>query len=230
MTIRTDSQLLTPGSRVRLYELDATGIDTDAGVIRFHGHQYDGDIIWQGETYHPWPITAEGFLRTGEKPPNPTLTVANLDGSITAMCLLYDDLVGAILTVRSTLTKYLDAANFVGGNATANPAEHFPDEVWYLDRKEHEDHQTVRWSLASAMDFNGVVLPRRVIVANRCFWGYRSAECGYAGGPVATIDNEPTSDPALDDCIRTPNGCKKRFGENNPLPYGSFPAAGLLRS
>lgn len=229
MTIREDSQLLTPGSEIVVWELDATVISPAAGILQFHGHNQDGPIVWQGQTYTPWAITADGFLMTGDKPPNPTLTVANPDGVIASMCQLYDDLVGAILTRRRTLVKYLDAVNFEGGNPDANPGEHFPDEIWYLDRKEQETHTHVRWSLASAMDFNGVVLPRRVIVANRCFWKYRSAECGYAGPPVATVDGTPTTDPALDNCSRTPNGCKLRFGATNPLPYGSFPAADLVR-
>jgi lambda family phage minor tail protein L len=47
--------------------------------------------------------------------------VGNVDGSITALCLSYQDLVGAVLTRHRTLGKYLDAANFGGTNATADP-------------------------------------------------------------------------------------------------------------
>ena len=53
---------------------------------------------------------------------------------------------------------------------------------------------------------------------------YRSGECGYAGGPVANYKNNPTSDPAQDQCSRTMTGCKKRFGEFGALPFGGFPA------
>lgn len=229
MSIRADSVLLEPGSRVRLYTLDATRIDPAAGMLNFHGYNQEGPIIWRGEQYEPWPIEAEGFEKTGDKPPTPSLTVANIGGAITALCLQFDDLVGAVLTIKSTLTKYLDAVNFPGGNPTADPGEHHPDEIWFLERKEFEDDTTVKWSLSSALDFNGVVLPRRIITANRCWWQYRSAECGYAGPAVAKYDDSPTSDPLLDDCSRRVSGCKLRFGEDEPLPYGSFPAAGLMR-
>ncbi len=229
MTIQASSVLLEPGSRVRLYNLDATSIDPAAGELNFHGHQGDGIIYWQGVPYTPWAIEASGFKRDGERPASPTLAVANTHGMLTDMCLQYDDLIGATLTVKSTLTKFLDEQNFPDGNPTADPYEYYPDEVWYLDRKEHEDFTVVRWALSSALDFNGVRLPRRVIVANQCGWRYRSAECGYAGPPVAKYDDTPTADPALDDCSRRVSGCKLRFGENGELPYGSFPATGLIR-
>lgn len=229
MTIRADSQLLEPGSRIRLYRLDGTVIDPGAGILNFHPYNQEGPITWQGVEYFPWPIQAEGFEKTGDRPPTPTLTVANVDRSITALCLQYDDLIGAILTQKTTLAKYLDPVNFGGVNPTANPAEHYPDEVWYLDRKEHEDYTVVKWALSSALDFNGITLPGRTIVANQCGFFYRTAECGYAGPPVAKYDDTPTSDPLLDNCSRRVTGCKLRWGEDNPLPYGSFPAAGLLR-
>ncbi|MEN5093994.1 hypothetical protein ABE458_25200 [Pseudomonas protegens] len=38
------------------------------------------------------------------------------------------------------------------------------------------------------------------------------------------------TDASQDKCGGRLSSCKLRFGQNNPLPYGSFPAAGLLRS
>lgn len=230
MTIRADSQLLEPGSRITVVRLDMSGADPGAGTLNFHGHKHEGPIVWQGVSYSPWPYEIEGMEKSGDRPPTPTLTAANVSQALTALCLQYDDLVGATVTIKSTLSKYLDAVNFPGGNPTANPAEHFPDEIWYLDRKEHEDFRVVKWALSSALDFNGINLPSRVIVANQCGWQYRSAECGYAGGPVAKYDDTPTSDPGLDNCSRRVSGCKLRFGANAELPYGSFPAAGMMRS
>lgn len=229
MSIITDSQLLEPGAEIKLYKLDGTTIHPLAGIHYFHGHKHDGPITWQGIEYQPYPIHADGFAKTTDKPATPTLSAANLSGFLTAMCLQYDDMVGAILTIKTTLSKYLDAVNFAGGNPTADPNEEYPEEVWYIDRKEYEDHLQVKWALASALDFNGVQLPRRMIVANQCYWQYRSADCGYAGPPVADTLDVPTNDPAVDNCSRRVTGCKLRFGENAELPYGSFPAAGLMR-
>lgn len=228
MTIIADIQGLEPGALIELFIIDATFIG--GGIERFHGYQQQGSIFWDGQEYFPWPIKAEGFARTGERPPSPTVTVANIDGSIAALCLVFDDMVGAKFTRIRTLGKYLDAANFGGVNPTADPTQQLSPEVWYIERKVNEDETAVQFELASAMDFNGVQLPRRQIIANQCPSIYRSAECSYAGGPVATELDVPTSDPDLDVCSHKLSGCRLRFPAPAALPYGGFPAAGLLRT
>lgn len=232
MSIETDVQRLEPGSVVRLYELDGSAIGF--GALRFHGHNRNGTIVLAGVAYSPWPLTADGFVRSTDRPASPTLTLANLDGSITALCNMYEDLVGAKLIVRATLAKYLDAVNFGGVNPTADPNERMPEEVFFVERKVSESREAIRFELASAMNFEGVQIPRRQIVPNRCLWltigGYRGPYCGYAGGPVARADNTATSNPSEDRCGGLVSSCKLRFGANSPLPYGGFPAAGLARS
>ena len=41
-------------------------------------------------------------------------------------------------------------------------------------------------------------------------------------------DGNPVDDPALDRCGGRLSDCKKRHGENNPLPFGGVPGAGLV--
>lgn len=228
MTVAADVQTLEPGAEVELFYIDAIAIG--AGVLRFHADLQAETIWWQGEEYSAWPVEAKGFALTADKPPQPTLSVANLGGAIGALCQTFEDMVGAKVTRIRTLAKYLDAANFPGGNPDADPDEHYPDEVWYVERKASEDNTVVVFELSSAMDFNGVQLPRRQIIANQCPWAYRSAECSYTGGPVAQADDTPTADPALDTCGKRLASCKLRFGANNELPFGGFPAAGLIRT
>jgi len=230
MTITADVQKLEPGGMVVLFELDATAI-TGGGagdVVRFHGYTMEGPIMWQGQQYDPWPIYADGFELTPDKPPMPTLQVGNVDGTITAMCLAYQDLVGSVLTRHRTLEQYLD------GRPGADPAQEFPLDKWFIERKSSETNELVEFELSSALDFGQQQLPGRKIIANSCSWlqrgGYRGPYCGYSGPPVAKADDTPTSDPAQDACGGRLSSCKLRFGANNPLPYGSFPAAGLLRS
>ena len=120
------------------------------------------------------------------------------------------------------------------GQPEADPDEELPPDIWYVERKAAENNETVQFELASALDFAGVQLPRRQIVANVCWWlscgGYRGPYCGYNGGPVADENDIIVTDASKDKCGGRLSSCKLRFGENNPLPYGSFPAAGLLRS
>ncbi|WP_035061046.1 phage minor tail protein L, partial [Andreprevotia chitinilytica] len=180
MTITADMQQLQPGAEVFLYRLDATAIGGD--LLRFHGHLQAGPIWWQGQQYDPWPIEAEGFARTSEgKQPAPTLSVGNVSGTISAMVIYLDDLVGARLIRHRTLTKFLDAANFPDGNPTANPNEEFPPELWFIDQKTAETSAVVTFELASAVDFNGQQIPARPIIANVCWWlsrgGYRGPYC-----------------------------------------------------
>ncbi|EHM37547.1 hypothetical protein HMPREF0454_04721, partial [Hafnia alvei ATCC 51873] len=40
---------------------------------------------------------------------------------------------------------------------------------------------------------------------------------------------QPVDDPSQDKCGGLLSDCKKRFGENNPVPFGGFPGAALIR-
>jgi lambda family phage minor tail protein L len=233
MTVYADMQKLEAGAEIVLYVLDATEIG--GGTERFHGYQQIGDLVWQGNTYSPYAITATGFGRTADKPPSPRVAVGNVDGSISALCMLYQDLVGARLIVKRTFAKYLDAVNYPGGiNPTANPDDHFPDELWFVERKASENNREVVFELSSGMDISGVGLPGRQIIANFCPWivigGYRGPYCGYDGPAVAKADDTPTADLLLDRCGGRLTSCKLRFGENGKLPIGAMPAAGLVRT
>lgn len=235
MTLFADIQTLQPGAWVELFELDARPI-TGGGagdVLHFHGYTQLGPITWQGIAYEPWPVETRGFRLDPEQPPVPTLSAGNVDGRMTALCLAYQDLVGARLTRRRTLGRYLDAVNFPGGNATADPEQEVAPELWFIERRSAEDKTQVTWELSSPMDFGNRQLPRRQIVANVCSWlaigGYRGPNCGYTGPAVATADDTPTNDPSLDRCGGRISSCKMRQWPNDELPYGSFPAAALIK-
>lgn len=45
---------------------------------------------------------------SGSRNPSPSLKMGNVGGFITALCLEFDDMVGAKLTRRRTSAKYLD--------------------------------------------------------------------------------------------------------------------------
>ncbi|MFJ9531258.1 phage minor tail protein L [Herbaspirillum sp. NPDC101396] len=228
MSITSDMQKLEVGQRVELFELDATSISGD--ILRFHGYADVGPIWWQGNEYSPWPIKAEGFAKTSDgQPPTPKLSVGNIDGSIGAACLYLDDFVGAELTKRTTLGKYLDAINFPDGNPEADPEEEFPPEIWFVEQKVSETDEVIEFELSSPLDFDGLMLPGRRIIANLCPWVYRGTECGWTGVTFYDAKDQPLTDPNLDRCGKRLSSCKCRFGEYEELPYGGFPAADLIR-
>lgn len=147
MTLTADVQKLEPGAEVILWTLDASLITGSASdVLLFHGYQGGGAIVWQGKSYEAWPINAEGFELNPQKPPQPTLSVGNVDGSITSLCLNYQDLVGAILTRHVTAEQYLD------GEPGADPTQESLSQ-WKLEQKTSETPEAVTWYLSSAMDF-----------------------------------------------------------------------------
>lgn len=140
MTLIKDIQLLQPGSEVVLFELD--GSDWGADILRFHGHAIphtpaelaaagaDADqlpaksIWWQGNEYDAWPMQIEGIEANSDGTAvRPTISVGNVNGRITALCLAFDNLLEFKLTIRHTLKRYLDPVNFPAGNLEADPTQ-----------------------------------------------------------------------------------------------------------
>lgn len=249
MGFTADVQGLNPGDEIQLFEIDCTAFGGD--VLSFHnglvkhtpaeisaalaaGTELEPKPIWwQGVKYTAWPCKIEGLsIATDGPSARPTLTVGNLDASISALCLAFDDLAQARVTIRDTFAHYLDARNFEGGNPDADPLQERV-QYWDIDAKTAEDNEWISWELASPADSNGIQIPARVI-HSMCEWclrgEYRGADCGYTGGPVSDSDGKPTDDPAKDDCGGQLSDCKARWGANSPLPFGGFPAAGLLRN
>lgn len=227
--ITRDIQSLGSSALVELFMLDATLLGAPT-VLHFHAgtNKLNLPVIWDGVTYSPLPIEAEGFDVTVKGTlPKPTLRVANIDGLFSAEVAMYNDLVGAKLTRKRTFSKYLDAANFPGGiNPDADPAQCFPDEIWFIDQKMTENKLVIEWALASPFDLEGVMLPRRQVIQNSCSWKYRGAECGYTGTSYFTTDDTATT-LGNDVCGKRLSSCRARFGTSAALPFGGFP--GVIR-
>lgn len=226
-TIESEIQKLAPTAQVELFDLDATGI---GGVVtRFHAgtNALRGAVIWQGNTYAPFPIVATGFDMSGQgQSPRPKLSVADVDGLVSALNEDFEDLVGAKVIRHITFATFLDAVNFSGGNPNANPDEEIVD-IWFIDRKPSEiAGDVVDYELASAFDLQDAKFPARQMTQNLCPWVYRSEECGYVGGPVADVADVPTSDPLKDSCGKRVASCKFR---HTILRFGGFPGLGLTR-
>ncbi len=92
-------------------------------------------IWWQGTEYKAWPCELEGIeSSTSGSDAQPTLRVGNIDGSISALCLYYDDLAMARVIIHETQKQYLDARNFPEGNATADPTQE-KRHLYFIDTK-----------------------------------------------------------------------------------------------
>jgi len=217
----SDLQAIAPSAIIELFELQLNlkqhGFDL---TYRFHaGTSLDnnGQLVWASNSYLRFPIEAEGFDYSGNgQLPRPTLRVSNILGTVTAILLsLPDGLEGAKVTRIRTLARYLDDANWPGGNPYlpgGDSTAEMPREIYYIDRKVVETREVVEFELAAAFDLAGVRAPKRQCIANICQWEYKSPECGYIGG--------------LPTCDKTLDACKVHFGANAQLPFGSFPGVG----
>lgn len=132
----------------------------------------------QINVYYPIPAQMSGIEhRTEGQLPQPKLTIANVLKTTGADSFAgltsvanYEDLLGQKIVRRKTLVKYL-----YNNPGDANPPVELPPDMYYLDRIENENKETVVFTLLSAIDLDGVTLPRRTIIGNACAWQYQGA-------------------------------------------------------
>ncbi|MBS9781524.1 MAG: phage minor tail protein L [Gammaproteobacteria bacterium] len=207
--------------------LDLFDIDfTDFGGEVFHfcnqTNELGQAIVWQGVTYQPYPIQADGFELKGTGASNrPTLTVSNLYGLVTGIIESYQGGIGAKVTRRQVYAKHLDEVNFTEGNTTSDPTAELISR-YVIERYSSLNSQVATFELAVPCETDGVVLPKRIVVANTCNWTYRGDGCGYTGHAVADEYDQPTDDPSKDKCSKCLKGCRIRFGTKAVLPFGGF--------
>lgn len=201
---------------------------------RFGGEQYffcnqcnelGQPVVWQGQVYQPYPIQAEGFELTMQGAGNrPTLTVSNLLGFVTAAAEQYNQLVGAVVVRCQTYGRFLDAVNFAGGNAAADPTQQVLTK-FVVERLVSLNAEKAVLELAAPSESDGALVPARIMLAGICPWAYRGEGCGYTGRAVADRFDMPTADPQKDMCSGTLTGCRARFGATAVLPFGGFPSS-----
>lgn len=113
MSLIGELQLQNGEAWVELFELDLAALGgplyrfvPETGAAR-------QPIVWQGNTYNPLPIAAEGFASDGTgRAPRPKLRAANPAGVFSALAAQYGDFVRAKVTRKRTKVKYLDGVNF----------------------------------------------------------------------------------------------------------------------
>jgi lambda family phage minor tail protein L len=195
MTLEADVQQGWHSGIVEMFDIDLYPVTGNISDVFYFTNMLKPDetkIQWKGKTYEPLPLISSGYEKnTTGQIAQPTLTVSNLLGTFTEVVNSYDDLVGAKVTRRRTFAKYLD------GEPEADTLQEFPIDIFYIERKTDEDILSITWQLSSAMDLEGLQIPRRVITQNHCLWKYRSSECGYTGAPVFNVNDELISTTGL---------------------------------
>lgn len=198
--ITTEAADLDGSSLITMFEIDigtlatdrSININPDETIFRFHNSikLTTSDIIWQGNVYSAAPIDAEGFeVNTKGTIPTPALSIIVDDRGISALSLLklklrsLGDIIGAKVTRRRTFSKFLDAVNFT---ELTKPRDHDPDpnneffpDVYFINRKVTENKYIIKYELSSILDLEGIFLPKRQVIAQRCNFSYRGEGCMY---------------------------------------------------
>lgn len=144
----------------------------------FHAENTDQNIIFDSNTYEPFPILMEGIEITAEGAQNrPTLTLPNVESLIAAdseirttlQDFVLEDLIGVRITRRQTLKKYVQ----VGTDAAPANNYELPKAVYVIDRISSRNQLAVQLELASPFDLSGVRVPSRQVNGKYCPWYYK---------------------------------------------------------
>lgn len=223
--LNTRIQMLDVGVVLQFYKLEIPNVNTP---LFFHCNGVtetvvEGKVIqgkamtWLGNEYTFVGIRTDGMELSGDGSVNsPTLEISNningVQGAVSALCRLYNNLHNAKLTKYFTTQEAFDA-----GLAQYNT------QYWWVSQKSVASDATVTFSLDMPVNHNKKQLPTRII-DDLCAWAkrgeYRGADCGYTGTKFFDEKGNAVDSIALDSCGGLCDDCIKRFGEGEPLPYG----------
>jgi len=235
--ISSDIQKASPGELITLFQLDCSSFSDEAGTLYFTPSALTtSEIVFDGKTYTPIDIEAEGFEWSGNSAfPNPKLRITNVHLLASALVITYQDLIGAEVRRIRTFRQYLD------NGATPDPDQIFDIDVFKVEQKTIHNQTMIEWKLSTAIDQENALLPSEQLVRDYCTrlyrrnipnstsFDYSKVTCRYAGAAMFTRTNTVTTNPALDVCAKTLNACKLRFGAENPLPFKGCPGLGRMR-
>ena len=222
---------------ITLWTIDLTHLDL--GILRFTPTlgKNGKPISFGGNIYLPFPIKADGFDRsTSGSNARPTLTISAKSLEITALLVGSVGLKGAKVTRTRTLARFLDDGE------EPNKDAHLPTEIYIINRaSDWVAGDYVVEELVNALDLENSYFPKLVMQKNYCQFIYRKfdietgkfiyskfAQCPYTGNRYFNRENK-SCDNIEDNCSKTLNGCRARFGLNSTLPFLGFPAIGYAR-
>jgi lambda family phage minor tail protein L len=140
---------LTPDTKVQLYELDTTAIGY-GDVFRFHGYETVA-VSFNGQTYTPIPLSADGFEFSLSTQPEPRVTIPD-SRFIRGWLKSRNYLRGAVVRRYHTLAQYVGLSP--NPNYLIKPPEEF-----FINRPSQISALGIVFELRSSLDFFGVQFP-----------------------------------------------------------------------
>lgn len=164
-TPTVDVQQPHVGQLVVMYLIDATSF---GGALYAITPEVEGgfDVVWQGVTYTRFPIVATGFEVVGQgTQPNPKIKISSINKLFLSAIQTLGDLTGAKVTRKRTFAQYLD------NGASPDPNKHFPDDIFFIHMKTAQNKVFIEWQLSTALNREGILLPRRQVLKDFGFPG-----------------------------------------------------------
>ena len=237
--IRRAGQSLTPGDLVALYVIDLSPIGVNTQFAFTPRTPKTTYLTYRGVQYAPLDVMCEGFEYNGDGTlPQPRISITNVTRIMSAAAVLYDDILGATLTRIRTYSQFLD------GGATPDGEAAYAPDIYRFHQKTEHNKKVITWTLAAAMDQEGVQLPRRQVLRDVCLWRYRRAvlnpdgsfarydytgvQCPYTGDQAYDKDGNPTTPDKDSPGRHVVNCCRARFGTDAQLPFAGFPGVGRI--
>jgi len=185
---------LQPTAVLELFRIFPDRINKPTLFLGFHGGAvYEKSIVWQGIEYLPLAIETEGFDILGDGTlARPKIRVANQNNIITNFLQNYKDFKNAKIVRKRVSVKFIDDANFEGGNpfGSADPKAELTDETWLMGRKTQESKIFAEFELTSPLDLENFSVNNRNVVSKFCYWQYRGEGCRYAGIPIEKANGD----------------------------------------
>lgn len=188
---------LQPTAIVELFLLYFNTVDKENVFIAFHGGSiFSKSIQWQGIEYLPIPVESEGFeVNANGQMARPKIRISNKDYFMTDLLLNNHDLQFAKVVRKRTFVKYLDDANFDGGNpwGSSDATAEISNDTFVISQKTAENKMFVELELTSPLDLDNFEINNRLILSRYCSWYYRGNGCNYQGPPQETEDGRAIS-------------------------------------
>lgn len=222
-----DAHASNIGNIVTLYQIDTSLYG--GGIIYLAPTTLENRqaVVFNGNTYTPFPIDAQGFEMQSGKAPRPTFAVSNLQPLLVGGINEYRGLQNCKFVRMRVRRNELDDVN-------PNITEDFLNyDTFYINQATKITAVYVEFELITAMELaNKQQFPRNKMV-NYCNYIYRRWNsdtntfdiddvnpCPYAGTQYFNEFNQVVGRP-LDRCSKTVEGCRLRF--NTALPFNGFP-------
>lgn len=222
-----DATLASMGSIVTLYQIDTAIYGGGLIYLTPIVDELRNEVVFNGNTYTPFPIDAQGFQMSSGKAPRPTVGLSNLQALLVGGINQYRGLQNCPFIRIRVRRSELDDQN---PNITTDFVNY---DKYYINQMTRQTAVYVEFELITALELaNRQQFPRNQMV-NYCNLIYRKWNattssfdissvnpCPYAGTQYFDEFNQVVRQ-SLDRCSKTVTGCELRF--RTALPFNGFP-------